>query len=337
MQSITIAGTTVEPGSRGIARIPVARMPRGDDLALTVRIVNGVHDGPVLGLESGSHGDEAFAIQTIHDVLDDTDPATLKGALLGMPVCNPVAFETFTRLTGLGMTTDTVNMNTVFPGSASGSLVAQMAHAITTDYLPHLNALVDFHSGGLESAIDYTLVKQSGGPVSDRILELSKAFGSAILSVTRTVAGNTTSISELAEEMGIPTVVAMLGGATTSSDPAIVDRSVKGVHNIMRTLGMIPGKAARNSHQRVIGDRTLVRHRHGGVFIPTLGFARLGATVSGGTRLGVVKDPYTGELLEEYLAPFDETILIMLRGVFGRVYPGDYAFIFGDAATAQPA
>jgi len=337
MKPITIAGTTVKPGESAFVSIPVTRMPRGDTLELVVRVVVGTQDGPVLGLESGSHGDEAFAIQTIHEVMDGLDPNTLKGAVLGMPVCNPVAFETFTRLTGIGMTTEAVNLNIVFPGSATGSLVAQMAHAIATAYLPLLDALIDFHSGGLESAIDYTLVKQSGGPVAPRILELSKAFGSDVLSITRTEPDSVSSISELAESMGIPAVVAMAGGSTTSSDRTLVDRTVAGVHNVMRTLGMLTGAPVANPKQVVIGDRKLARHLQGGVFIPAVGFDKLGAVVSKGTLVGTVRDANTYEVLEEYLAPFAETILIMIRGIYGRVYSGDYAYIFGDAATAIPA
>lgn len=335
MKPITIAGTTVQPGESAFVRIPVTRMPRGDMLELTVRVVVGTEEGPVLGLESGSHGDEAFAIRTIHEVIDRLQPTKLKGAVLGMPVCNPVAFETYTRLTGIGMTTDAVNLNIVFPGAPNGSLVSQMAHAIATEYLPVIDALIDFHSGGLESAIDYTLVKQSGGPVAPRILELSKAFGSNFLSITRTDANSVSSISELAESMGIPAVVAMLGGSVTSSHRAVLERSVSGVENVMRRLGMLDGEPVVNQAQRVIGDRKLIRHLQGGVFIPEVGLDQLGAVVPRDTLVGVVRDPNTYELLEEYRAPFDETILIMIRGIFGRVFSGDYAYIFGDAATAQ--
>lgn len=335
MEPITVGGTTIRPGESKFVTLPVARMPRGDTLGLVVRAVVGLKPGPVLGLESGSHGDEAFAIRTIHEVMDNLDPATLSGAVLGLPVCNPVAFETFTRLTGIGMTTDAVNLNVVFPGSPTGSLVAQMAHVIAKQYLPHLDALIDFHSGGLESAIDYTLVKQSGGPVAPKILELSKAFGSDYLSITRTDPDAISSISELAESMGIPAVVAMLGGAVTSGSQAVLDRSVAGVHNVMRALGMLEGAPTQNPRQVVIGDRKLARHLQGGVFVPAIGFERLGKVVSKGTLVGEVRDPNTYELLEEYRAPYDETILIMIRGLFGRVFAGDYAFIFGDAATAQ--
>lgn len=335
MKAITIAGTTVAPGEQKLVRIPVARMPRGDTLELVVRVLVGTQEGPVLGLESGSHGDEAFAIRTIHEVMDKLDPTTLRGAVLGMPVCNPVAFETFTRLTGIGMTTDAVNLNIVFPGSPSGSLVSQMAHAIATQYLPHLDALIDFHSGGLESAIDYTLVKQSGGPVSPRILELSKAFGSDYLSITRTDPSGVSSISELAESMGIPAVVAMLGGSVTSGEDAVLDRSVGGVKNVMRALNMLDGPVQTNPNQRVIGDRKLVRHLQGGVFVPAVGFDKLKAVIAKDTLVGQVRDANTYELLEEYRAPYDRTILIMIRGVFGRVFAGDYAYIFGDESTAE--
>lgn len=335
MKPITIAGTTVQPGEKGIARIPVARMPRGDQLELTVRIVNGAQPGPVLGLESGSHGDEAFALQTIHETVDSLNPQELKGAVLALPVCNPVAFETFTRLTGLGMTTEAVNMNTVFPGSADGAIVSQMAHAITQHYLPQLDYLIDFHSGGLESAIEYTLVRQSGGELSSKILELSKMFGADILSITHSSSDDRSSISSLAESMGIPAVVTMLGGSTLSSDAGVIERGLKGVRNVMQHLGMLEGEPTLNPNQVVLGDRKLIRHQQGGVFQPEVGFEELGTTVTEGTLIGLVRDPYTYEVLEEYRAPFEQTVLIMLRGLFGRVFPGDYAYIFGDASTMR--
>ena len=334
MADFTIAGVTIKSGETGFANIDVARMPRGDMLTIPVHIVNGKNDGPVLGIDCTSHGDEAYAILVIKEVIESLDSAKISGTVIGMPVMNPIGFETYHRLTTLRMTTHETNLNTAFPGSENGSLVGRMAFQITKHYLDKLDYLVDFHCGGLESAIDYTLVKKPDGEYGDRVMELSKAYGSRILSVSKPNGFNG-SISEVAAQRGIPAIVAMCGGSSVCSDPEVLRRGVRGIYNIMKVTGMLAGEPELEKNQCVLGDRTLVRHKEGGLYLPTIDYSRLGQTVPKGTLVGRVISPYTFEVLEEIVTPFEPTLLIMIRGLFSRVYPGDYAFIFGDGATLE--
>jgi predicted deacylase len=107
------------------------------------------------------------------------------------------------------------------------------------------------------------------------------------------------------------------------------------VQNVMKATGMLPGEPEVERDQRILGDRTLVRHKEGGLFLPAVDYRGLGQTVPKGTLVGRVISPYTFEVLEEIRAPFDPTVLIMVREMFSRVYPGDYAFIFGDGSSAE--
>jgi hypothetical protein len=61
----------------------------------------------------------------------------------------------------------------------------------------------------------------------------------------------------------------------------------------------------------------------------------LGTLVSGGTKLAAVVNVETFEELELLTAPFDRTIVMLARGR-SRIHPGDYAYICGDATTAEP-
>src|SRR3990170_8234593 len=101
--AMKVGGRKVAPGTRDVIRLPVARRASGDDLHITVHVLNGAADGPVLGLSSTSHGDEAFSIETIRRVLESLDPSRIMGAVIAVPVLNPIAFESFTRTTGQGM------------------------------------------------------------------------------------------------------------------------------------------------------------------------------------------------------------------------------------------
>jgi uncharacterized protein len=54
-----------------------------------------------------------------------------------------------------------------------------------------------------------------------------------------------------------------------------------------------------------------------------------------GTLLGVTRNPQTFEVLEEFRAPFERTLLVLVRGAVSKVHAGDYAYMLGDAGTAE--
>ena len=54
-----------------------------------------------------------------------------------------------------------------------------------------------------------------------------------------------------------------------------------------------------------------------------------------GTTLGRILNPYTFEVLEEVKAPFEPSILVLVRESITKVDPGDYGFMVANAATAQ--
>ena len=41
--------------------------------------------------------------------------------------------------------------------------------------------------------------------------------------------------------------------------------------------------------------------------------------------------PYTFETLEEIRAPFERSLMILLRGAITKVHPGDYAYMVAEA------
>lgn len=321
------------PGEHAIGWIDVARRASGDALRLAVHMVNGAEDGPTLGLFGTSHGDETFGVEIMRAVVESVDPGRLKGALAVMPIGNPIAFESFTRTTGQGMNTDKNNLNREFPGDERGWLTEQIAYGISSQYVPHLDCLIDFHSGGLESALDYILVEEPRNDVDEQGYELAKLCGTEMLFMMKGKAHSGT-LTQYARSQGIPAVIAELGGCV-ASDAAYLKRSVQGIRNVMVHLGMIEGQIELPPVQYVLHRRTLLRPKHGGLFIPQVGFDRLAKTVPGGTTLCRVICPHTFEELETIEAPYDPTLLIMMRGVLSRVNPGDYGYILGDWNSAE--
>lgn len=321
--------------NRSMRWVPVTTRASGEMLSLAIHTLAGDTPGPTLGLFSTSHGDEAFTIQVIREVLERIDPASLRGSIRALPVGNPIAFESFTRTTGQGMNTDKNNLNRVFPGTPRGWLTEQIAHVISTEFVPGLDNLIDFHCGNSETAIDYILVEADDSEVGRESLGLSKLCGTDLLYTAPTPEQYGT-LSQYAKSLGIPTVIAQLGGNVP--DPtAYIGRCFVGIRNVLIHLGMLDGEIVLPERQVMLsGARTLLAPQHGGLFVPEVGFDMLGKTVPRGTMLGRVYSPHTLEVLEVLEAVYDQTVLIMLRGVMSRVNPGDYAYILGNGATAEP-
>lgn len=321
-------------GNRSMRWAPVTTRASGETLSLAIHTLKGERDGPTLGLFSTSHGDEAFTVQVIRRVLESVDPTELRGTVRAMPVGNPVAFESYTRSTGQGMNTDKTNLNRVFPGTPSGWLTEQIAHVISSEFVPGLDALVDFHCGNSETAIDYILLEADDTPVGHESVVLSKLCGTDLLYTAPTPEQYGT-LSQYAKSQGIPTVIGQLGGNVL--DPtAYIERCFVGIRNIMIHLGMLDGEIVLPRTQTMLsGKRTLLAPHHGGLFVPAIGFDQLGKTLPRGTVLGRVYSPHTLEVLEVLEAVYDQTVMIMLRGVTSRVNPGDYAYILCNGATGE--
>ena len=118
-------------------------------------------------------------------------------------------------------------------------------------------------------------------------------------------------------------------------DKEVLSRATRGVMNILKYFNVIEGEIEKNPEQMIIGNRKLIRHQVGGLYVPSVGFESLNTIVPKGTLLGRTISPYTLETVEEFRADFDLTILILFKTVHTRVYPGDYAFIFGDVSTRR--
>ena len=314
--------------------LPVTTRSSGENLSIGMHTLQGAGTGPTLGLFSTSHGDEAYAVLVIREVLRCVDPAKLKGKILAIPLGNPVAFESFTRTTGQGMNTDMNNMNRVFPGDKGGWLTQQMAHAISSNFVSKVDYLLDFHCGGVESGIDYVLTHAGGNETHERSRQLSRIYGTEIL-FEHAKAVHSGTLTDLAIEQGKPSVVVEVGGSIPANDPNYLEKCVQGVFNVMIELGMWEGKKVLPKKQYLMRRRILVRPTNGGMFQPEVLMDRLGKSVKGGTVLARVFNAQTFEELDVFTAPYEETIMIMMRGLLSRVNPGDYAYILGDFSSAE--
>ena len=292
-------------------------MADGHQLELVVHTIRGgAGDGPTLGLVAGIHGDEPIGVETVRRLVTELDD--FAGELVVLPVANPCAFQALTRNTPLDMS----NLNRAFPGNANGTLTEQLAHAIAEQVVPRCHYLVDLHSGGNLATVDYVYSFDDTG--------LSEVFGCEIVYRWRSYSG---SLSSCSRERGIPTVVSELGGGQQRNDH-FVEKGLRGIRNVMKTLGMLPGEPEVPKRQVAVSEMTTLRPHHGGLMLSDIDVSRLGESVAQGTELGRIVSPYTFEVLEVVTAPYDPTLLVLARERVTKVDPGDYGFMVANGATA---
>src|SRR5215208_7201897 len=203
---LTIGGERIQPGTRATVRVPITTGLNGAELGMWVHAVHGSQRGPVLALLSTLHGGEWFSIAVLRQVIQESDPASLRGTLLAVPVANPPALVLLTR--NMPDESDSPDMNRIFPGPLTWTS-DQLNATLTREVLARANVVLDFHVGPWGSAFHDILV---GGDLpkpgmSNESERLALAFGSTIVRRANVVSGfpgPRSSIGYAGGVLGIP-------------------------------------------------------------------------------------------------------------------------------------
>ena len=297
--------------------IDIAKLASGLSLSLPLHELVGEAGGPTVGISAAVHGDEGVGVEVIRRLFADSELEELRGRLVLLPVANPLAFQSNTRNTPLDM----ANLNRVFPGDPDGWLTEQMADVISREFLTRIEVHIDLHAGGLYPIVDY--VYQLNAP------ELSRAFGRRFLyAPPHPYEGTSTEVSGKSAKA----VVVELGGGLTAQEP-YVELALKGLKNVLRAAGALPGAADAPPAQTLLHRIETVRPHQGGLLLPVV--QGVGGRVKAGDVLGRVVSPFTFETLEEMCSPYDG-VMILTHPTVHRVEPGDYGYMVGEFATAEP-
>lgn len=300
--------------------IDIATMATGLELKVAVHELRGASDGPTVAITAGIHGDELLPMEIMRRVISSLDPKDVRGRILAVPLMNPTAFETFTRHTPQDMH----NLNRVFPGNADTWLSELLAAALSEHLVPQIDVLLDLHSGGAVPTVDYVYALNDLG--------LSRSFLFPTMYRGSSYPGSFGT--QLTEEAGKPVVVAEIGGGGQLEE-SYLKRGADGILNALRHTGVLAGEVVKAPRQTLLTKMAIVRPRHGGILQPVVGADRLGDSVPQGTLLGVLRNPQTFEVLEEFRAPFENTQLVLVRGAYSKVHPGDYGYMLGDLSSAE--
>jgi uncharacterized protein len=322
-----------EKEGRFFTRVEVTTMLNGAMLALPLHVVTGRESGPTFGIVTNTHGDEFLPTIAIRQFIDVLDTANLKGRLVIVSCANPMATAGFGRQTPEqhGRT----DLHEVYPGNARGNTTQMLAAAITENVLHHVDALIDFHSGGsggrLQARVDHNL--KAPDELKRKNIAFARAFGAAFVHENE-FAG---SASYYLNGRGILAVNPEVGGSYLGPDSTryYTAMMINGLKGMMQHLGMLQGTVTppRQLHFDVKARRE-IRPKQSGYLVSLYEQPEdLGKLIEGGTKLGEVIDLYSYRVLETLVAPFDGYLFFSrYSGVVGG---GTQAFALAEAAKSQ--
>jgi predicted deacylase len=172
-----------------------------------------------------------------------------------------------------------------------------LANTFTRQIVAQSDYGIDLHTG----ALNRCNLPQIRGNLDDaKTLELARAFGVPVIINANIRDG---SLRDCAAERGMPVLTYEAGEALRFEELGI-HAGLRGVLNVMRTIGMLPGRI--NPLTPVLAQSTIwVRAPVSGIIRDKMA---LGSAVDKGQRLAMIGDPL-GDHEEAVLAPCDGIII----------------------------
>jgi len=324
---------TDQKEGRFFTRLDVTTMLNGAMLSVPLHVVTGRHPGPVFGIVTNTHGDEFLPTIAIRRYINALDTASLRGRLVIVSVANPMATANFGRQTPEqhGRT----DLHEVYPGNARGNTTQMIAATITEHVLHHVDALIDFHSGGsggrLQARVDYNT--KTPEDLKQKNLALARAFGAPFVHENE-FAG---AAAHYLNGRGVPAVNPEVGGSYLGPRHTryYTEMMLSGLAGMMRHLRMIDGetKPPRQIHFDLKARRE-IRPKNSGYLVSHYQRPEdLGQLIREGTVLGEVIDLYSYHVLETLAAPFDGYLFFSRYS--GAVGGGTQAFALAAAAASK--
>jgi predicted deacylase len=304
--ALAIEGLKLTRGQRTRTRLRAVELPEGTWVELPLQVVRGAKPGPVMYLGAAIHGDEINPVEIVSTIARDIDVGELSGTLLVVPVQNPLAFQTQQRLPFAHLIKSPMDQNPAdvfhsFPGDPAGNVAAIIAHVLWDRLMRHADYVLDLHTpttGGRYAPFTF-LPPTRCGEVVHTAEALAKAFGADfILANDKGMYVGDKNPHVVAAERGKVAFGIELGEGS-KLEPVEVERGVRGLRNVLRAVGMIPGKPEEFGRRFVMRTMTVIRASRGGLLRLRVD---LNDEVKANQVVATVTDVF-GDVVEEIRAP----------------------------------
>jgi predicted deacylase len=296
---LKIGDIEVGAGEKVMSTLKVAERSVSS-IEVPITIVNGNKDGPTLCVIAGEHGNEYAGIETCIRLSKDLSPRNLAGALILIPIVNIPGFQERSPYVN---PIDKVNIADVWPGRPNGSITEIIAYNIFHNVIAKSTYLIRLHGGDIcESMIPCVYYSMLGDEKVDKMAkELATIFGMEYVIEY----SPPPKLHVAAGKLGIPTILPEAGheGKIREEDVKLL---YDGVLNVMKYLGMIPGKSETKFKPKIIDGKKMmyVTSKTSGLFYS---YVEVGNIVHKGDIIGEIRN-IKGECLDKITAPIDGKI-----------------------------
>jgi predicted deacylase len=284
-----ILGKEIPEGKRTVLDLEVAKLHTRTTVKVPVIIERSKKPGPVVLLLAGIHGDETNGVGIIREIISQKINIPTTGTIICIPVFNIFGYLIQTREFPDGR-----DLNRMFPGSANGSLASQFAYQFTKEIAPHVDYVIDFHTGGGKRD---NIAQIRCNKEDEKALELAKVFNPPMIVFSENI---TKSLRETLHKMG-KTILLFEGGKSIELNPTIINEGVNGTKNVLIRLGLIDGELTVKETPIFVHKAKWLRASHSGMFKVT---TTNGSFVKKKEVLGIIQDPF-GDFKKKIYAPFD--------------------------------
>jgi predicted deacylase len=314
-----ILGHDIPKGKGAQLNLDVARLHTHTPIQVPVIIQRAKKSGPTLLLMAGMHGDEINGIEIVRKVIRMGLNKPQCGTIICIPVFNIFGFLSLTRELPDGR-----DLNRCFPGTKKGSLASQFAYQFMKEITPHVDIVVDFHTGGAQrdNAPQARVVLND-----EKSFALAEAFGAPFVIGSKLIPK---SIREAMSKKGIPFLL-YEGGTANRIQANVVDAGILGIKRVMQHLGL-------NEFPELEGEKTssVLLHQHRWLRAPQSGMFDTAVKnlekVEKGAVMGWIRDPF-GRSEKKLIAPLTGYVFCVNESPV--VNKGDALFHFGEASESE--
>jgi len=275
-----ILGQEVAKGTSATVSFNVAKLHTQNSIDVPVIISRSRKPGPTVLITAGIHGDEINGVEIVRQIIAKGINRPKMGTIICIPVINVFGFIHMDR-----QFPDGRDLNRVFPGIQGGSLASRVAFQLVTEILPHVDFVMDFHTGG---AGRFNASQVRIADDEPRLEELANIFGAPFILYSKNL---NKSFRNTCQKLGIP-VLLFEGGKSFNIDNSITNTGVNGVKRVLDHLGMLAAKfkvSAPKNPCILIKESKWVRAKFSGMFKSSV---LINSYVEKGDVLGNITDPY---------------------------------------------
>jgi len=267
-------------------------LPSGNAVQITAHVYRSYQPGPTVLFLAGVHGDEINGVEIVRRCMQEGIFERITfGNAIAVPLLNVYGFNNFSR-----DVPDGKDVNRSFPGTQSGSLASRIANGLNRNILPHVDAAVDFHTGGRGT---YNFPQIRFNTEDDRAAVMAEAFAPPLIVSNRAPAK---SLRRSALKHHDLPVLTFEGGENLRYDAHSIQVGVDGVKRLLASKKMIEDCPPVDRKPVEVNQSTWVRAGRAGLFQWT---KRSGFPVRKGEPIGFIADPQGLKADKRILAPRD--------------------------------